>query len=40
MSVGVCVSGVFLAACKVCFRKECSALFIAMDRVVRSGDSN
>ena len=39
MSVGICVLVVFLAACKVCFRKECNAMFIAVDNAVRSGDA-
>ena len=40
MSVGMCVSVALLTACKVCFKKECNAVFIAIDKVVRSGDAS
>ena len=38
MSVGVGVLMVRLAVCKMCLRKECNAVFIAVDKAVRSGD--
>ena len=44
MSVGICVfmvlrSTVLLAVCRVCFRKECNAMFIAVDKSFRSGEA-
>ena len=39
MSVGICVLMALLAACKVCFKKECNTVFIAVDKTVRSVDA-
>ena len=39
MSGGVCVFVVLLAVCRVCFRKECNAVFIAVDKVFKSGEA-
>ena len=39
MSVGVGVLMVCLAVCKMCLRKECNAVFIAVDRAFKSGEA-